>query len=90
MTWVVRYSKHINWRSFRKLPAVDKRRIRQAIEGKLQSDPITFGKPLRKSLFGCRALRIGAYRIIYRIHGNCVDILLFGHRSKVYEDAGSK
>lgn len=89
MTYTIRYSKNIDWKRFRKLPRRDKERIRKAIEGKLAIDPLTFGKPLRQSLYGCRSLRIGDYRVLYRVHGSTVDILLFGHRSNVYGDATS-
>ena len=87
MTYVVRYSRHIDWKRFRILPVPDKKRFQKAIEDKLTIDPLTFGKPLRKSLLGCRSLRVGNYRIIYRMQKNTVEILAFGHRSTIYEDA---
>ncbi len=88
MTYVVRYSKNIDWKKFRSISARDKQRIKRAIERKLMTDPFVFGKSLRKSLWGCRSLRVGDYRIIYRIEKKIVEILLFGHRSTVYSDAG--
>lgn len=87
MRYIVRYSKHIDWKRFKKLPKSDRERLKSAIEKKLAVDPEIFGKPLRKSFFGCRSLRVGSYRIIYRIEGTFVDILLFGHRSTIYEQA---
>ncbi len=86
MTYVLRYAGSIDWKRFQKLPATDKQRIRDAIEKKLAVDPVQFGKPLRTSLLGCRSLRVGSYRIIYRIDKNIVEILLFGHRSTVYSE----
>ena len=87
MTYVVRYSKHLDWKRFRQLSASDRKRLQRAIEGKLAVDPVTFGKPLRKSLWQCRSLRVGDYRIVYRVEGRTVEILLFGHRSNVYQSA---
>lgn len=87
MSYTIRYSEQIDWKQFRKLPADDKKRLLKAIEGKLVVDPLTFGKPLRKSLKGCRSLRVGDYRILYIVTKKTVDILAFGHRSNVYEDA---
>ena len=87
MIYSIRYSKHIDWKRFRRLPADDKERIKHAIEGKLTVDPAIFGKPLRKSLQGCRSLRVGEYRIVYRIEAEFVEILFFGHRSTIYSDA---
>ena len=61
-----------------------KGRIRRAIEARLLIDPVSYGLPLRKSLHGHRKLRVGDYRIIYRIHGKEVIILKIGHRKDVY------
>lgn len=58
--------------------------IKSAIENKLLSDPIKFGKPLRYSLKGCRSLRIGDYRVIYQIMGTTINILLIQHRKDCY------
>jgi mRNA interferase RelE/StbE len=64
-----------------------KKRIKTAIEEKLQVDPISFGKPLRYSLEGLRRLRVGDYRIVYTIEAskNTVLIVKIGHRKEVYE-----
>ena len=59
--------------------------IKKAIEDRLTVDPIGFGKPLRYSLAGHRRLRVGDYRIIYRINGQTVNILKIGHRKEVYD-----
>jgi mRNA-degrading endonuclease RelE of RelBE toxin-antitoxin system len=39
----------------------------KAIRERLETDPISYGKPLRKNLNGYRRLRVGRYRIIYKI-----------------------
>lgn len=59
-------------------------RIRRAIEDRLILDPVKFGEPLRRSLSGLRKLRVGDYRVIYRIQGHTVVILKIGHRKEVY------
>ena len=86
MTYVIRYSAQIDFARFSKLPKTDRKRLKKAIEEKLTTRPELFGKPLRQSLKGCRSLRVGEYRIIYRITGKTVEVLLFGHRSVIYED----
>lgn len=68
-----------------KLSTADKKKIKKAIEDKLTSSPEIFGKPLRRSLKGYRKLRIGDYRVIYRIENKKVKILCIGHRSVVYQ-----
>jgi mRNA interferase RelE/StbE len=62
--------------------------IRKAIEKKLTVDPISFGKPLRYSLKGYRRLRIGDYRVIYKIIEDKVLVFIvdIDHRKDVYEN----
>mgnify|MGYP001609090105 CR=1 FL=1 len=67
------------------LPETIKKRVKQAIEERLLTNPDMYGKPLRKGLSGFRKLRIGDWRIIYGIEGENVTILLISHRSKVYQ-----
>ena len=70
------------------LPKKIKATIKKAIEEQLTVDPIGFGKPLRYSLRGHRRLRVGDYRIVYRIDpkNNIVIIVAIKHRKEVYED----
>lgn len=72
------------------IPALPKRiksTIQTAIEERLALDPIGFGKPLRYSLKGHRRLRVGDYRIVYRIEPdtNTVLIIAIKHRKDIYE-----
>jgi mRNA interferase RelE/StbE len=61
-------------------------RIRAAIEQKLTSHPVEFGKPLRYSFKGARRLRVGDWRVIYTIEPpDVVLIVKIGHRREVYE-----
>jgi mRNA interferase RelE/StbE len=63
-----------------------KKIIKRAIEEKLMVDPLKFGLPLRRSLFGFFKLRVGSYRIIYKIEKKEVIVLVIsvGHRKEVY------
>jgi mRNA interferase RelE/StbE len=69
-----------------RLSAVWKKKVREAIEEKLTRAPDTFGKPLRRSLKGYRKLRVGDYRVIFRIDNNTVSIFAILHRSVVYQE----
>lgn len=62
-------------------------RVRKAIEEKLTTDPLLFGKPLRRSMKNFRSLRVGDYRVIFRIESSTVKIFLIQHRSVVYQHA---
>jgi mRNA interferase RelE/StbE len=60
-------------------------RIRAAIEQKLASHPVEFGKPLRYSLKGARRLRVGDWRVVYTIEPpNTALIVKIGRRKEVY------
>ena len=47
-----------------------KNRIRNAIEHRLATEPHQYGEPLRKTLRGYWKLRIGDYRIVFKIAGD--------------------
>lgn len=69
------------------LPVKMRELIKRAIEERLTVDPISFGKPLRYSFKGHRRLRVGDYRVIYRvdISKHIVIIVHIGHRKDVYD-----
>jgi len=62
-------------------------KIKPAIKSKLSLNPQIFGKPLQGFLKNYRRLRVGDYRVIYRIEGNFVRVALVGHRSVAYKIA---
>ncbi|MDP3947666.1 MAG: type II toxin-antitoxin system RelE/ParE family toxin [bacterium] len=62
-------------------------KVRHAIEERLMAHPDLYGKPLRRSLEGYRKLRVGDYRVIFKIKGSAVKILIIQHRSVVYAQA---
>lgn len=72
------------------IPALDasiKSLIKNAIEERLMLDPVSFGKPLRYSFKGHRRLRVGDYRVIYRIESTrkTVVIIAIKHRKDIYD-----
>lgn len=71
-----------------KLPKTMRVLIKKAIEERLTVDPLGFGKPLRYSLKGHRRLRVGDYRIVYRIDSekHIVTIVIIKHRKDVYDE----
>ncbi len=62
-----------------------RKRIKKAIEERLSISPHHYGEPLRKSLKGYWKMRIGDYRIIYKINGNKVWILAIIDRKDIYK-----
>ena len=68
-----------------KLNADIQDRIKKAIEERLAISPKDFGKWLSFMWRGFRSLRVGDYRIIYKVQGDKVIIYKIGHRDDVYE-----
>jgi mRNA-degrading endonuclease RelE of RelBE toxin-antitoxin system len=86
MNWRVEYLESVVRDDIPPLPKAARRRIRKAIEGKLGSNPVEFGKPLRYSFKGARRLRVGDHRVIYRIEPpDVVLVVKIGHRRDVYD-----
>jgi mRNA interferase RelE/StbE len=70
------------------LPKTIRERIKRGIETRLSMDPVGLGKPLRYSFKGHRRIRVGNYRIIYRvdIDTKIVTVVLIKHRKDVYDE----
>ncbi len=68
-----------------KLGSVERKRIKKAIEAKLTVHPEMYGVPLHTSLVGFRKLRVGDYRVVFRIAKKKVMIFVIAHRSVVYK-----
>lgn len=51
-------------------------------------DPVGLGKPLRYSFKGHRRIRVGDYRILYRVDNDkkIVTVVLIKHRKDVFEE----
>ncbi len=83
-----RYRIHIRQRAvkaLRSLPATDKRRIRNAIDG-LADEPRPPGVRKLADKHQLYRLRIGYYRIIYQIEDQELLVLVVnvGHRREIY------
>ncbi|MBI2889136.1 MAG: type II toxin-antitoxin system RelE/ParE family toxin [Candidatus Liptonbacteria bacterium] len=69
-----------------KLSAEWREKIKRAIEERLTTHPDLYGKPLRRSLKGYRKLRVGDYRVIFKVERSTVKVLIIQHRAVVYEE----
>lgn len=85
MNYQIKYHELVVSEDIPKLYPQIKQRVKRAIEIKLQDRPELFAKPLRKSLKGYRALRVGDYRVVFRLQNSEVKIFLIAHRSRVYK-----
>ncbi len=60
-----------------------RRRIKKAIETRLTTAPHQYGEPLRKTLKGYWKLRVGDYRVVFKIVESEVWVLGIIHRKDV-------
>ncbi|MBI5641448.1 MAG: type II toxin-antitoxin system RelE/ParE family toxin [Nitrospirae bacterium] len=85
MAFTVRYYPDVLKDDIPLLSAGMRGRIRKVIEAKLMTAPQDFGLPLRKTLKGYWKLRIGDYRIVFKVTGNEAHVMGIGHRKDIYE-----
>lgn len=62
----------------------EKKNKKNVIEKRLRVAPQHYGKPLRKTLKGYWKLRVGDYRVVFKISGDEIWILGIIHRKDVY------
>ena len=71
------------------IPRLDtfwRQEVRDVIRAKLTVDPEFFGKPLRNTLKGWRSLRVGDYRVVFRIEKKHIYVLAIIHRADVSKE----
>ena len=69
------------------LPVIDnkmKQRIKKAIEERLVVSPQDYGQPLRKTLKGYWKLRVGDFRIVFKVVESEIRILGIRNRVDIY------
>ena len=85
MPFELRYHPEVKAVDIPLLDAKIRIRIKNAIETRLTTAPHQYGEPLRKTLHGYWKLRVGDYRVVFKIVREEVWILGIIHRKKVYE-----
>lgn len=66
------------------LPPPVKKKIRGGLEAILKNPQE--GKPLKEELLGLWSLRVGRFRIIYRVQESFLEIVAIGPRSTIYQN----
>ena len=85
MVYKLKYHPDVKRSDLHKIDAKNRGMIKRAIEDRLATQPETYGKPLRKTLKGYWKLRVGDYRVVFKVYND--DILILGiiHRKEVYK-----
>jgi len=69
------------------LPRIDpdnRARIKRAVEERIMTAPHEYAIPLRKTLKGYWKLRVGDYRVVFKVTNETVSIFCISHRKEVY------
>ena len=70
------------------IPKLDRRmqeRIKRAIKSRLATAPHQYGEPLKRTLKGYWKLRVGDYRVVFKLSGTEVWIFGIIHRKEIYD-----
>ena len=90
MTYQLKYHQDVKSHD---LSIIDKRNkaiIKKAIEERLAINPEKYAQPLRHTLKGYWKLRVGNYRIVFKILDDTIHILAILHRKEVYTIMGKR
>ena len=85
MAYTFVYHADVKKRDLKEIDERNKAIIRKAIEERLAIQPEKFAKPLQRTLKGYWRLRVGEYRIVFKIKGDTVLILGIIHLKKIYQ-----
>jgi len=85
--YTLRYHPRVAEDDLPEIPTNLRQRLARSIERRLTTAPEHYGGPLKGSLKGYWKLRVGDYRVVFKITASEVWILTILHRKAVYEEA---
>jgi mRNA interferase RelE/StbE len=84
MTYTLKYHPDVKNTDLPKIDTKNKNMLKKAIEERLSRHPEIYGKPLQRTLKSYWKLRVGDYRVIFKVYGTSVFIFGIIHRKEVY------
>ena len=84
MAYKLKYHQDVKKSDLTKIDAKNRNIIKKAIEERLSTRPETYGKPLQRTFKGYWKLRVGDYRVVFKVSENSVFIFGIIHRKEVY------
>ena len=85
MIYKLKYHPEIKRFDLPKIDAKNRKMIKKAIEERLVKQPEMYGKPLQRTLKGYWKLRVGDYRVVFRISGSEIHVFGIIHRKELYQ-----
>jgi mRNA interferase RelE/StbE len=90
LPYVLRYHPRVVEDDLPDIPANLHSRIARSIDGRLTSEPTRYGVPLRGTLKGYWKLRVGDYRVVFKVVGQEIWVLSIMHRREVYDAVAAR
>jgi len=91
VSYTLRYHPRVADQDLKTIPAETRRRIARSIDARLTTSPERYGVPLTGSLREYWKLRVGDYRVVFKITSPSeLVILAILHRKHVYERASRR
>ena len=84
MNFEIKYHPEVKKIDLPKIDLKNKAMIKNAIEERLMTNPERYGKPLRLTLKGYWKLRVGDYRVIFKVVEKRIMVFGIIHRKNVY------
>jgi len=84
MTYTLKYHPDIKNTDLPKIDTKNRNMIKKAIEELLARHPEIYGKLLQRTLKSYWKLRVGDYRVIFKVSGTSVFIFGIIHRKEAY------
>jgi len=84
MAYRLKYHPDVKRSDLPKIDAKNRDMIKGVIEERLATQPEAYGKPLRRTLKGYWKLRVGDYRVVFKVSSNTIFIFGIIHRKEVY------
>ena len=72
-------------KDIKKINSPDKIRIKKAIENKLVQNPEKYAEHLRGELKNYWKLRVGDYRVVFKVGSKELLVLAIAHRKEIYK-----
>ena len=86
MAYKLKYHPDVKGSDLLQIDAKNKGIIKRAIEERLATQPEAYGKPLRKTLKGYWKLRVGDYRVVFKVSSDSIFVFGIIHRKEVYSE----
>jgi mRNA interferase RelE/StbE len=83
--YILLYHPAVKSKDLKVIPRNIRSRLARAVQTRLTTEPARYGAPLKGTLRPYWKLRVGDYRIVYKIVNGEVWILAILHRKEVYE-----